>query len=95
MPPRNPADRPATEPRTEINKSWTVGRPNAQYFDPLAVMVGQFARDFVEPERRMDAIDRLYSMLNEARAEAAQGADLARSLSRPSDERVPESEEPR
>ena len=56
------ADRPATEPRT------------GQYFDPLAVMVGEFARDFVEPTARMDAIDRLYSMVNEARAEAAQGA---------------------
>ena len=55
-------DRPATEPRPP------------QMFDPLAVMVGEFARDFVEPTARMDAIDRLYSMLNEARAEAAQGA---------------------
>jgi hypothetical protein len=40
----------------------------AQYFDPLTVMVGEFARDFVAPEQRIDAIDRLYVLLHEAHA---------------------------
>ena len=40
----------------------------SQYFDPLAVMVGEFARDFVPPQQRIEAIDRLYVLLREARA---------------------------
>lgn len=42
-------------------------RANPQHIEPLAVMVGAFARDFVPPERRMDAVDRLYVLLREAR----------------------------
>ena len=38
-----------------------------QLFDPLAVMVGEFARDFVDGVERVAAIDRLYTILNEAR----------------------------
>jgi hypothetical protein len=38
--------------------------------DPLAIMVGEYARDFVHPKDRVAAIDRLYVLLREARAEA-------------------------
>ena len=38
-----------------------------QRIEPLAVMIGDFARDFVDAPERMAAIDRLYSLVNEAR----------------------------
>jgi hypothetical protein len=38
-----------------------------QRIEPLAIMVGEFARDFVPAGQRMEAVDRLYVLLQEAR----------------------------
>lgn len=64
-PPRGMTDSPTpSEPRT------------TQPVDPLAIMVGEYARDFVHPKDRVEAIDRLYVLLREARADAAEPAAL-------------------
>ena len=38
-----------------------------QVVEPLAVMIGNIAREYVVPERRADAIDALYRLVEEAR----------------------------